>query len=214
MSFGARLRLVCAVVVASLQPMPALPDSLPVVFPLASSDSRVAAERMPARAEAVVRSQACGQEPKFARVLAELKDENYDSQGEGFATLLTAKIQWLLTQAGPCEASFVAKADEEANPVDPEDKRVAAFVARYFDDFHWTDPALNCSAGTSHVSASIVTEDNKRVYRLNAQFHAEPACLRQQINDALKLMKQDRRMGTDVSEFLPVCLLAPGDNPG
>jgi hypothetical protein len=54
MSFGARLWLVCAVVVASLQPMPALPDPLPlpVVFPLASNPtSQHELDKRPRRAE-------------------------------------------------------------------------------------------------------------------------------------------------------------------
>src|SRR4051794_14363470 len=105
MSLGARLWLGCTVMAAALQVVPARAAAdLPVIFPLASADSRTAIERMPARADAVIRSQACGQEPKFVATRAELKDGNYDNQGEGFTNILIAKIHWLRTQTGPCDA--------------------------------------------------------------------------------------------------------------
>jgi hypothetical protein len=72
---GARLWLGCAVVAAALQATPArAADPLPVVFPLASADSRIAAERTASRADAVIRSNACGQEPTFVRIRDELED--------------------------------------------------------------------------------------------------------------------------------------------
>ena len=68
-----------------------------------------------------------------------------------------------------------------------------------FDDDRWRDPAVNCSGPTSQLSTSIVTEDSKRFYQLTANFRADRDCLRRQVNEAIRLMKQDRRMGTEGS---------------
>jgi hypothetical protein len=212
MSVRARVVLCCVMVAAGLHATPTRATGhLPVLFPLASMDARVAAERATSRADAIIRSQACGQEPKFIKIRAELKDEEYEHQGEGFTNILIAKIQWLRTQAGPCEAKFVARAPEEENPVGSEQARLEAFMRSYFDNDRWRDPSVNCSAQTSQLSTSIVTQDKKRFYQLTATFRAERDCLRQQVNEAIRLMKQDRRMGTEAS---PVCLLSPSEDPG
>ena len=107
MGLGARLWLSCVIAAAPLQAAPSYAaEDLRLVFPLASSNSRIAAERMGARADAVIRSQACGQEPNFVSIRAELKDKKYDHQGEGFTNILIAKIQWLPhPERGPARRS-------------------------------------------------------------------------------------------------------------
>jgi hypothetical protein len=178
---------------------------LPVTLPLASSDSRIAMERTAARADAILRSHACGHEHKFYDIRAELKDGNYDHQGEGFTSILIAKIHWLRNQTGPCEARFVAEAEEErdASPA-TLDRRLLDFMRSHFPEGPWQDPAVSCTATGHRFSTSIVTRDNKRFYHLVVTVRADRDCLRAQVNEALLLMKQNRRMGTEGAPFCPL----------
>jgi hypothetical protein len=212
MRLGVHLWFGCVVMVAGLQAAPArAADDLPVLFPLASSDARVATERLAARVDAVIRSHACGHDQEYVRLRAELEDHNYEHQGEDFIPILLAKIQWLRTQPGPCEARFVVKIPEEPKPAGTDDARLEAFMRRYFPSDRWRDPSVNCAGPETRISTSFVTEGEQRFYRLIATFRAERDCLHQQVNQAIRLMRQDRRMGTTL---IPVCHLTPFEDPG
>jgi hypothetical protein len=220
MILGARIVLGCAMIAAALlhpttsaragEPLAEFVFS-PAKFPLASDDSRATQDSFDARSMLVIRTNACGQEPTYAWIRAQLAHANYDNEGERLTQLLIAKIQWLLTQTGPCEDEFTIQQPEEANPVGDEDVRLQNYVRRIFGDDSWRDPNLTCSAATSPLTASIVTDENgMRNYQIKVHFHVERDCLKQQINSSIQAMRKHGKMGTP----LPFCLMTPISQPG
>jgi hypothetical protein len=169
-----------------------VPDSRAdkIRFPQAPVDAASAEASFDERAKIVTRYNACGRELDYSNYRREQLDENYEHQGEELTSILIAKIAWLTDPRFPDTCEHQLKVIRPKNPD-------GSFVHPTAEDFmtktlgSWIDvnTPTRCSFPTSQVTVS--DED------LRVQFHVGPGCLRQQVNEAIRAMVKDRRMGTD-----------------
>jgi hypothetical protein len=160
-------------------------------FPPAPADLGSAAASFDERATIVTRYNACGRELDYSTHRREQLDENYENQGEGLTSILIAKTAWLTDPRFaelPCE--YQLKVPRPKNPdgsfVHPT---AEAFMVTTLGSWNDINTPTRCSFPTSQVN---VSEE-----QLSVKFHVEPACLRQQVNEAIRAMVKDRQMGTD-----------------
>jgi hypothetical protein len=160
-------------------------------FPQAPTDAASAVgESFDERATIVTRYNACGRELDYSTYRREQLDGNYEHQGEELTSILIAKIAWLtdpLFANLPCE--YKLKVPRPKNPdgsfVHPT---AEAFMVATLGSWNDTNTPTRCSYSTSQYNLSE--------QELVINFHVDPACLRQQVNEAIRAMIKDRQMGT------------------
>lgn len=176
-----------------------------VRFPLAADNADDAARDFDLRARAVIQANACGNELWYATIIGQLADKNYDHQGEDLIHMLTAKAAWLKRETGRCEGKFSI---EEPAPDNAGDSDLQAFQTKKLSDWLQPRSGSNCSASSSKVNSSIKTgPDHKKSFSIKITSLIERDCLKRQINDAVRLMTRDGRMGTTLPSPSPCPML-------
>lgn len=162
-----------------------------IYFPSAPTDAVSAATSFDERAKIVIRYNACGRELDYSTFRREQLDENYEHQGENLSGILIAKIAWLTDPRFahlPCE--YQLKVPRPRNPdgsfVHPT---AEAFMIATLGSWFDVNTPTRCSFPTSQIN---VSEE-----QLKIKFHVDSACLRQQVNEAIRAMVKDAQMGTD-----------------
>ena len=176
-----------------------------VRFPLASDNAEDAARDFDLRAHAVIEANACSNELRYAAIIGELAQGNYEHQGEDLIHLLTAKAAWLKRETGRCEGKFTV---EEPAPDNATDSDLEDFQTQKLGDWLQPRSGSNCSASSSKISSSIKTgTDHKKFFSIRITSLIERDCLKRQINDAVLLMTRHGRMGTTIPSPSPCPLL-------
>lgn len=176
------------------------PIGEPIRFPPPPSSASEAAANFDERALRVVRHSACGRDHAYSIYRREQLNKIYGNQGEGLSGILIAKLEWITNskysgeeQDRPC--IYELRVARPRNPPPPQGN--GEFVHPTVDEFvsawlgAWLDPSTptRCSADTSSWSAS---EEE-----LLVKFVVTTSCMRQQVNEAIRAMVRDARMGTN-----------------
>ena len=191
-----------------------------VFFPTSPLDGDEAALTFDARASAMIRAVACGDEAQFGLLMG--------GSGEGITAIITGKIEWLAGSHGsdpaeppPAQCQFsrkflpyelcpyaVASGCDQASVVDAFAKSAwyldlqgGDFSAlndnlkiRY-SPFCRFDPHVMQRDGVIVASGLVAPNDSSDQVRID--FAVGRDCMRGQINAALESMKVDGQMGTD-----------------
>jgi hypothetical protein len=150
------------------------------------------------RATIVTRYNACGRELDYANYRHQQVVEDYDKQGEDLSSILIAKIAWLTDDRFshlPCVYAM-----RVARPKNPDGTWVHAtqqdFMVATLGWWIDTTTPSQCSLQTSLISLSSEDPTTHTPEELRVKFQVEPACLRQQVNEAIRAMVKDGQMGT------------------
>jgi Tachylectin len=165
-----------------------------VELPLSKSTARESAEAFQARADVIVRGNACDSELHYYKIRAELADGEYENQGEALTGILIAKAYWVARRGSESCASQMDRATYDS------------LQAIWHDHPSFDDelpPFAVVNSKCTQFASDSPTSPTVRVT-------ITPECLKKQINGSVRKMKKVSRLGTNTKFSCTLWFPRPG----
>jgi hypothetical protein len=141
----------------------------------------IAASQFDDRAKAVIETNACGREDDYLRIRNEMRDGNFNSQGEDLGHILIAKIAYIRTHSNA--AVFV--------PCTTTIQRLRSD----FDEHGRVTQILGTSACATETHENLVNHNDPNE-AIPVNVAVSPQCMTEQVNEAIVNMKKTTQMGS------------------
>jgi hypothetical protein len=149
----------------------AVADDRSVLFPKAPRNALNASATFKDRADAIVTVNACGRELDYLNIRAAMVGGDLGRQGEDMISILIAKTEWLRSGrrfADPCESTIQFPVADEAS-------------------WSKTKSPTHCAVEKGRVVEGA---------NVTVSLSVDSVCMRRQVNDAIRAMLKDERMGS------------------
>jgi hypothetical protein len=192
-----------------------------VRFPVPPNSGAAAQASQAARADIVVRANACGREEEYMAYRNQMRAYNFDHQNEDLGSILIAKTAWLANPATarqPCGAQLVYPREVAPGAGELPRERDERYVITDRETFRAKVEADYRAALGHEMDATpqeqrcppVVAVAMPNAWEAIVTVQLDPACMRRQVNDSISAMIKTGVMGTDPQ----VCLARGGPAKG